>query len=399
MIAFHNTSLEAYRRCPQQFFLRREHRADISGKPLERGIAVHSGIEAYLLARKAGESHEEASEKGWASLRTRVDEVSEEGREEAEMFFYSFLDHAVPDPEPGVIWLIEEGFFFGKDWNLMDAIQPFDPASGKTPEEWFGEQGVYYYGRIDFGRIDTRDGVLYVRDFKTRWRIDPESLLKKDAQSRGYMLAVIRFAERLGVTPTRLVLERQFIKPGDSYLQRYTLEPDEIDETRSRLTAEIEAATVDRSFECRPEDERCGMCPVRGYCPAYINAGLLALEPKTAEDCARLYRDRAAMTAKVDDMDRVIRSWLADRGPVPLDAREEVRLVDEVQRPIRKGAVGVLRDDYGMPVSEILNVVSLTKTGLTALLRKYPNMDKDKVEKAVTDERVIQKMKVVPKEV
>lgn len=363
---FSVSRIETYRGCPLAYrllYLDTEGGPSafrISTPEQERGTAVHVGAEAMVVALAKGASIDEAR----VAARTAVNDikgtVSQEAWSQIGFFLDRLLDQPFPEKRQGDVWQAEAAFKFDRDWNPV-------------PE---GEKDSYFRGFIDFLIFNPADGFIRVTDWKTSRKTESPDALSSNLQLRAYALAAYTAAVAKGFTIRRIEMVRHYTTVAIA--QKYVPSIEEVKGWRDYVEAEILAIEKATEFDARPDEDRCFGCAARGVCPARDQAGIEKIEVKEAADVVRAWREVTLLRSKADDLEKTVKAWVKNRGPVKVGDKT-LDFWPLEKRQVLDDAVDVLRD-AGLTDAAILSIAGLTVSGLDRGLKGRPEL----VEACVT---------------
>lgn len=364
MTAQHSSSLNDFLSCPASYAIkeRNEEAGAVSNPAMERGSLVHRAIEAYMVARVDRRNDAECERLARDILHAPENDLAIVL--DAEPFLDAFFQTPLPEFEKA--W-VEWTFCFDAEWHLQARSVP--------------DADTHYYGRVDFAYLDA-DGVLHVRDWKTAWRIRPDSELLDNIQLLGYAYAVREDCKDLGLQVTGVVLERHYIL--QKVLQSVVMDDESVNAIPDTLTTIIQRVEAEVEFLPRPSTDRCPTCTVRQFCLAYKNAGLSQIEPKSEGDWARMAEEYVLLKAKVGDYEDLLKERINAVGKVALQDGRFMEFSTVHKRKPRPDVVSILRR-YDYTEAEILDIATLSVGGIAKMIKKHPK--KAEIEEQAFEEK------------
>lgn len=204
-----------------------------------------------------------------------------------------------------------------------------------TEEQYEVERnGVIFTGRPD--RLDIRDGVATIRDYKTGWAIDTDAALRGTGQGRIYAYAI--FFAYPQVHTVRLLWDypRWGAEPRTAELTRDDLP--EIEALLDSLAARYLTALSDDDWAASP-GSWCQLCPNASACPlpAEFRGEGRVTTPEAAKAAARLLVVLDQIRRR--EM-RALRAYCGEHGPVDAgDLVYDFKLKADSDRVIDKDAL------------------------------------------------------------
>jgi DNA helicase-2/ATP-dependent DNA helicase PcrA len=235
------SQVDDYLACPKRYWLRHELRVPTpANHALVVGSALHQAVATANLARKRGETPDEASvmtvfRSNWVSEGFLSPEHEAARFAAGEAALRTFLDAAAQDATREVV-AVE---------------QPFDVRIGADRVR----------GRYD--AVSRTTAGVVITDYKSGDIRDPARARQRARSS--LQLAVYSLAHRASTGETPAAVELHFLEGGT--VGRTTLSESQLERTQSRIAA-VADGIRSGEFEATPGYPACQWCPYRRICPS-----------------------------------------------------------------------------------------------------------------------------------
>lgn len=346
------SSLVAFDNCPAQYRLLRDNpEIENTSTAMERGTAVHKAAEVYLKSLYAGDSEAKATQRAREAVEALRTTLSGAALQEALWFLDRLFDQELPKPAPTEKWFVEHFFMFDEGWSLTE-----------------DEEECAFHGTIDLLIVDAVTGEVRIFDWKTSREVEPLSELRVNLQlGVSYPFAGVRIAESVGVTPTQVVVGRQYIPVAT--LQKFNIPMEEVADAPRKLRARMDAIGGATEFPPKP-GSGCFYCPAIRLCDAAKAAGT-AESAITDAASAKVAWERAVLQeALAEDAKTRVRAYIAQNGPVPLGVGKTLDLKAVEKRVVKDGVFDILRETRGVDDATMLKYASIGVAALERLVRK-----------------------------
>lgn len=348
--AISNHRIELFR-CPwlfyQKVFLKFK---ELQNAPAERGTWAHKFLERYV--------------------QHLLDEFRNQDMEYAEVLFESLWTTEPMSPEfKKELWDLTVGYVnttrfdiekvaaaemsINLDWNLNTINDPFDKA-------------IWLRARIDLLSFES-DEVAMVEDYKSSWKMIPETDLREDLQAKIYAWTVFHIFQSVQKITVRFrwirykrSTETTFSRADVADVEQHLRDISRQIEYRVSQNTEPEKAWPPKPGEV------CTYCPVQ--CPAVKNLADTDQVVVSQEQALRLAGEYIALDKAYEKHKTLLKAWIDVHGPLEVGGRCIGYFAEARNNYDSKTILDTLMGQ-GYDVEGLFNVSS---DGVKEFLKKHP---------------------------